>query len=44
MASLDLINYFLPIFSFLFVFLVVFALLIKGGILAENKFLSLIHI
>ena len=36
------INFFMPVFSFLFVFLVVFALLIKTKILGGGKFISVL--
>lgn len=46
MAAISSVSYFLPIFSFLFVFLVVYAVLVKTGILGDNKgiavFISLI--
>ncbi|MGC9309437.1 MAG: hypothetical protein ACP5D2_01955 [Candidatus Nanoarchaeia archaeon] len=45
-ASIELINYFLPIFSFLLVFIVIYALLVKTEVLGGNKgimiFISLI--
>ncbi len=36
------INYFMPIFGFLFVFVIVFALLAKTKILGENKFINVL--
>jgi hypothetical protein len=41
MASLVSLNYFLPIISFLFVFILVYALLAKTKILGENNFVHL---
>ncbi len=40
-VSFSAINYFMPIFSFLLVFIVIFALLKKTGILGENSAVSL---
>lgn len=42
MTPIDLsgLNYFLPLFGFLFVFLIVYALLIKTKILGDNKFVN----
>jgi len=36
------LNYFMPVYGFLFVFLIVFAVLAKTKILGENKFINLI--
>jgi hypothetical protein len=41
MASLTAINYFMPIFSFLFVFILIYAILAKTRVLGENKFIHL---
>jgi len=40
-ASLSFINFLLPIFSFLLVFVVVYALLMKTNILGENHFVAI---
>lgn len=40
-VGLSIINYLLPIFAFLFVFIVVYALLIKTGVLGENQFVAI---
>jgi hypothetical protein len=40
-VSFSAINYFMPIFAFLLVFIVIFALLKKTGILGENSAVSL---
>lgn len=40
-ASLSILSYLLPIFSFLLVFVVVYALLIKTKILGDNHFVAL---
>lgn len=42
MASLALLNYFLPILSFLLVFVVVYAILAKTGVLGSNNFIHLL--
>ena len=40
MATLDIsqINFFMPVFSFLFVFLIVYAILLKTKVIGEDKF------
>ena len=40
-ADISSIGYFLPIFSFLLVFIVVYAILMKTGVLGDNKGVSL---
>ena len=40
-VSFSAINYFMPIFSFLLVFIVIFALLKKTGVLGENSTVAL---
>ena len=40
-ASLASVGYFLPILSFLFVFILVYALLKKTGIIGDNEFVAL---
>ncbi|MEM4330674.1 MAG: hypothetical protein QW273_01545 [Candidatus Pacearchaeota archaeon] len=40
-AQLSSFNYFLPIFSFLFVFIIIYAILQKSKILGDNSFISL---
>lgn len=44
MAAIDLSGflYFMPLFSFLFIFVVVFSILTKTKILGENKFVNLL--
>ncbi len=42
MADISLINWFLPVFSFLLVFLVVFAILAKTKILGDNAFVHIL--
>ncbi|MDO8517475.1 MAG: hypothetical protein Q7S33_05115 [Nanoarchaeota archaeon] len=41
-ATISLLNYFMPVFSFLFVFVLVYALLAKTKILGENNFVHLL--
>ena len=36
------INFFMPVFSFLFVFVIVYAILAKTKILGDNKFVNLV--
>ena len=36
------INFFMPVFSFLFVFIIVFALLVKSKLLGDSKFVNLL--
>ncbi|MFZ5955565.1 MAG: hypothetical protein ACOYT4_03995 [Nanoarchaeota archaeon] len=40
-VSLASLNYFLPIFSFLFVFIMIYALLAKTKIIGDNQFVNL---
>ncbi|MFH1308062.1 MAG: hypothetical protein ABIH72_04375 [archaeon] len=42
MVDVSGLEYYMPIFSFLFIFVIIFALLAKTKLLGENKFINLI--